>query len=130
MCELRSNKKLREECPNCDRPIYIYDLGEAYCEECDETFQLDYFVEKHAPIVESGEGRVEENRAYCSDCEFSETESVVSFNDEWLCLSCLNLHSNIDHCAWCNELVAGNLEDSYVRGCGFCEGYVGYHADE
>jgi hypothetical protein len=131
VCELRSNKKLREDCPNCNQPIYIYDLGEAYCEDCDDTFELAHFVDKYAPITRLGEGLVEENRAYCSDCEYSEEESVVPFNDEWLCLCCLNLHSEIDHCAWCNELVAGDLEDSYVHGCRiFCQGYLGHHSDE
>src|SRR6266508_3462989 len=55
VCELRSNKKLREECPNCNRPIYIYDLGQAYCEDCDEDFELADFVEKYAPITYLGE---------------------------------------------------------------------------
>ena len=131
VCNLRSNKKLREECANCNRPIYIYDLGQAYCEDCDEDFELADFVEKYAPITYLGEGLTEQNRAYCSDCEYSEEESVVPFNGEFLCLCCLNLHSQIDNCEWCGALVAGDLEDSYVYGCRiFCRGYVGHHQDD
>lgn len=131
VCEIRSNKKLVESCPNCARPIFIYDLGEAFCEDCDEMFPLSHFVEKYAPIEDLGEGLVSENRAYCPDCEYTEEESVVPFADGWLCLCCLNLHDSVGHCGWCDELVAGDLEDSYVAGCRvFCEGYVGHHADD
>lgn len=88
-------------------------------------------MEKYAPIIDLGEGLTEENRAYCADCEYLEEESVVPFNDEWLCLCCLNLHSEIGHCEWCDAIVAGDLEDSYVYGCRiFCEGYAGHHADD
>jgi len=131
VCDIRSNKKLRETCPNCSKAIFIYDLGEAFCEDCDEKHSLSVFVEKYAPIIDLGEGLVEENRAYCADCEYTEEESVVPFNDEWLCLCCLNLHCAIDHCAWCDAVVAGDLEHSYLSGCRvFCDGYAGHHADD
>ena len=127
VCDWSSNK-LSEVCPNCAGEIFIYDLGEAFCEDCDKSWELDYFVEKYAPIEYLGEGLTTENRAYCSYCEYVDEPSVVPFEDQWLCLCCRQLHDEITSCGWCNELIAGDMEDSYVYGCRvWCHGYLGYH---
>lgn len=130
ICNSHSNT-LRETCPACGEEIFIYDLGEAFCESCDETFGLDHFLEKYAPVIHIEKNLFEENRAYCSNCEFTDDTSVVLFHEQWLCLSCLHLHSEVDVCDWCSRRIAGELEASYIYGCRvWCHGYLGNHSDE
>ncbi|OCQ91974.1 hypothetical protein BCD64_26345 [Nostoc sp. MBR 210] len=70
----------------------------------------------------------EENFAYCNDCEYTKQPSVIhTTDDEWLCLSCFITHDQVDFCNYCNEFVAGDLEDSYISGCLMCEGQMGHY---
>jgi hypothetical protein len=111
--------------------VFIYDLGEAFCENCDKTLGLEYFLNKYAPITHIEKDIFEENRAYCSYCEFTDDASVVPFQDQWLCLSCLQLHSEVGDCGWCSTFIAGDTEDTYVYGCKiWCDGYLGHHSDD
>jgi len=130
VCESTSNY-LCETCPDCRHEIFIYDLGEAFCEDCDKTFDLEYFLDKYAPITHIEKDLFEENRYYCSYCEFTDEPSVVPFQDQWLCLCCRQLHSEVGVCGWCTELIAGDTEDTYVYGCRiWCHGYLGHHSDD
>jgi hypothetical protein len=130
VCESTSNY-LRETCPDCGQSVFIYDLGEAFCENCDKTLGLEYFLNKYAPITHIEKDIFEENRAYCSYCEFTDDASVVPFQDQWLCLSCLQLHSEVGDCGWCSTFIAGDTEDTYVYGCKiWCDGYLGHHSDD
>lgn len=70
----------------------------------------------------------EEGFAYCNDCEYTGQPSVVLTTDnEWLCLSCLVTHDQVDFCGYCSEFVAGGLEDSYMSGCLMCDGQMGHY---
>ena len=69
----------------------------------------------------------EEGSAYCNDCEYTGQPSVVPIGDEWLCLSCLNTHTQVDSCGYCSAFVAGDLEDSFMSGCLMCEGQMGHY---
>jgi hypothetical protein len=71
----------------------------------------------------------EEGFAYCNDCEYTEQPSVIPTGDGWLCLSCLTTHDQVDYCGYCNEFVAGDVEDSYMSGCLMCEGQMGHYMD-
>jgi hypothetical protein len=122
---------LKEVCPDCGEEIYVYDLGEAYCEKCDKVVGLDYFLDKYAPVTHIEKDLYEENRAYCSLCEFTDEASVVPFCNEWLCLCCLQQHGEPGVCEWCGAIIAGDTEDSYGYGCRiWCHGYIGHHADD
>jgi rubrerythrin len=119
---------LRIKCPNCeDGNIMIYDLGEGECRECNQTVDLNYLLERYAEIKYVGSGDFEFNRAYCSCCEYLEQPTVVPFNDVWLCLSCLETHDSADFCGYCQQPVTGNVEDSFLEGCMFCEGQMGHY---
>ena len=130
VCEFTVDR-LRETCPQCKEELFVYDLGERFCENCDETIGLNDFLDKYAPITHIEKDIFEENRAYCSYCEFTDEASVVPFYNKWLCLCCLQLHSQVNPCGWCATLIAGDTEDSYAYGCKvWCQGYLGYHSDD
>lgn len=124
VCEI-SFLVLKERCPKCDHTIEIRDLGEGECEKCGARIDLDYLLEKYAPSNYLGHGMYEENRAYCTECFLIFEASVVPFEKQWLCLSCLFLHDLIDQCEWCSENVTGDVENTYLSGCLLCEGRLG-----
>jgi hypothetical protein len=116
-------------CPNCKNSIDIDDLGEGYCENCEASIDMEYLLEKYAKFVHLGKGEFKENRAYCSDCEYCEQQqqSVVLLENIWVCLSCLEIHQEIGHCGYCNNFIAGDLEDSFLSGCFMCDGQMGHY---
>ncbi len=114
-------------CPNCENSIDIYELGEGSCENCEASIDMEYLLEKYAKSVHLGKGEFEENRAYCSDCEYGEQQSVVLLENTWVCLSCLEIHQEIGHCGSCDEFIAGDLEDSFLSGCLMCNGQMGHY---
>ena len=122
------NRELRVSCPNCKSgKIEVQDLGEGECETCEYLINLDYLLDKYAKPKYLGSGEFEENRAYCSYCEYLEQPIVVLFENIWLCLSCREPHDQVGWCEYCNEFVAGNLDDSFLLGCLMCEGQMGHY---
>lgn len=82
------------------------------CCSCGESFEIDDALE-------------EEIFASCNDCE--STNSVVKIGDKWICFSCHTIHDEVGYCEYCNEFIAGNLEDTYLSGCLMCEGQMGHY---
>jgi hypothetical protein len=128
VCELR-NALLIEKCPNCSSNIELYDLGEGTCTNCRTAIDLNYLLNKYAPPEYGNTEPPYDNRAYCGDCEYTTEQSVVPFDDKWLCLICLNLHNGIEQCEYCGENVAGDMDDSFAFGCPMCEGQAGHLED-
>lgn len=124
VCE-NQDKFLTTPCPNCKGNIFVYDMGEGTCEQCETEIDINYLVEFFDKDKFS-----EESRAYCSTCEYTEQPTAVQIeDDEWLCLSCLSKDDQVDHCEWCSELVTGDTSDSYLSGCLMCEGRYGWEKD-
>jgi hypothetical protein len=124
VCE-NQEKFLIAPCPNCEEKIYVYDLGEGYCEECHTKIEMDYLLDTFGDTDLS-----EENRAYCSDCEYPVQPSVVQLDEyRWLCLNCLSFHDEVGHCEWCSELVTGDTTSTVLSGCAMCEGRDGWVKD-
>lgn len=62
--------------------------------------------------------------ASCSECN---TQGCVGmFKNIWLCSSCLSTHDSLFECECCGERVTGYKEDTYLSGCGFCNGRLEY----
>lgn len=59
-----------------------------------------------------------------NDCEHSEP-SVGKLGEKWICFACDCTHAEVGSCDYCNEFVAGNLEDTYLSGCSMCDGQMG-----
>lgn len=125
-CEMQS-RHMRITCPDCKDSINIYDTGEGKCDNCQTSIDIDYLLEKYAKPIYLGSGMYEENRAYCSYCEYSEQASVVFLESTWVCLFCLETHQEVGHCGYCGEFVAGDLEDSFLAGCLMCDGQMAHY---
>lgn len=66
--------------------------------------------------------------ANCGECESWLT--VVSRNDRNLCVVCLDVTDELDTCGFCSAATTCTLEDSYLFGCGQCDGSAGWNADK
>jgi hypothetical protein len=58
--------------------------------------------------------------------------SVVKHKDFFVCSECLSTSEDAPCCGWCNEyqIGGGDLEDSYLSGCEFCDGRSGWDSDD
>jgi hypothetical protein len=114
---------LHVPCPECDETIVVEDLGEGTCENCGEDIDVRYLLEEYGPETDPKE---DPETAYCSNCERTDTQTVIPRGDGYLCLSCLEEANSVGLCGYCSERVT-NIDsvDSYVFGCMFCEGAAG-----
>lgn len=125
VCETRHNF-LRTNCPDCKKIIEIEDMGEGSC-SCGYNIILKYLLETYGPLEDPKE---ESQIIHCAFCKRVE-ESVIPFGAGYLCLSCLEQHSSSDQCEWCSTRLAGfDANGSYLTGCAFCEGTIGWHKDD
>jgi hypothetical protein len=115
VCETSQNH-VEIACPECEDGTVSFDAGSGYCNECDVSLDLEFLLDKF------GEGK---GRAYCPECEYSSSKSVIESGDEYLCLACGAKHDRIDQCEWCSEVIAGDADGTYVNGCLFCDGRMG-----
>ena len=128
VCEIEVPSLLKVSCPNCKGAIYVYEFGEGKCIKCGKEINLDFLMDQfdeppsHKEIVRGAEII----RAYCGECGYIEQPTVISYDDKWICLTCATLHETVDRCDWCNELVTGILEDSFIAGCMLCNGNLGW----
>jgi hypothetical protein len=132
VCGWRANR-LIVKCADCPETIEL-DEGQGVCESCDYFVSLDDLIEQFGAQNETTDPKealaAEDLHAYCNECEHVDQPTVVPFNERWLCLNCLSLHSNADYCDWCNAFIASPSENTYVSGCMWCEGMLGHHKDE
>lgn len=56
--------------------------------------------------------------------------SVVEHFDGFTCTKCFEYSTTMEICGWCNEGQLGGVSEiSYVTGCEFCEGKIGWDND-
>ena len=118
-------------CPQCAKKMTL--LGEPWqtCKGCGYKFDPEdakneltkgYFVNK--------DNMYDLHEANCDECEGYET--IVPVNDNWFCTQCFTLYdrTEIGQCSWCGGYSTGDHEDSFWRGCGFCDGKSGWDSDK
>jgi hypothetical protein len=93
------------------------------CCSCSESLEIKDVVEEEEISYDDPEA--EGSFASCNACE--STDSVVRLGDTWICFSCHTIHDEIGHCGYCNEFIAGDLEDTFLSGCLVCEGQMGHY---
>ncbi|MDJ0616300.1 MAG: hypothetical protein QNJ63_06025 [Calothrix sp. MO_192.B10] len=89
------------------------------CSSCGERFEFEKVMEECLSEI-----MPEDGFAYCGVCEQA---YVIPTGDKWLCLSCLNIPEQVGYCKYCDEFVAGDLEDSLFNGCVKCDGLMGHY---
>lgn len=121
VCKAR-NKFLNVKCPNCNNNICVYEFGNGICSKCGEEIDINYLLDQFGTHQAPKDFMVQPDHAFCSECEYIEKSTVVPFGENYLCLACLSIHNSVNNCQWCNELVTGDLSDSYLLGCFMCDG--------
>ncbi len=111
---------LQVDCPDCKKSV-VLTSGDDQC-ICGHEFspeQLEDILELHRPY----EGHAPEY-IHCPMCI---SDCVFPVEGEYACLNCLETFKDVGQCDWCSTVVAGGVgEDSYWRGCEFCEGQSEY----
>jgi hypothetical protein len=122
-------KFIRLPCPNCGKSIIVFDMGEGECDDCGYIIDIEYLIHKFGTNQDPKDEFYEPTHAYCSNCERVDISTVIPVGDNYLCLNCFAMFDVISDCEWCNERIAGHLEDSYLSGCPLCEGRSGWRDD-
>jgi hypothetical protein len=114
------------ECLSCSSQlIMVADESEIFplliCKACGEKFDFKELLSDNIDF----DG---ENLAYCNECKYHE-HSVGKLEEEWICFACHCTHDEMEvgYCDFCNEFIAGNLEDTYLSGCSMCDGQMGHY---
>lgn len=115
VCDIESDK-LTVSCPECGNDIFVEDMGEGTCENCERKVDISYLLAFFADY----------SRAYCSECEYVEEETVIPFENHFLCLFCLtHWHEHdVGVCEWCAEMVTGPKGSFWSPGCLMCADYI------
>lgn len=116
---------LEVECPECGEPIWSFELGQGACDNCGFQLRLDWLVEKYGPVLAEEQYFISTLPASCNWCEHHE-RSVIEWDEGFLCLACLHTHDQVSCCAFCDEPISGSAEDTYLTGCMWCEGKLGW----
>ena len=108
-------EKLRSEgikisiCPTCEFESFVQDV----CLVCE-------YDESNAVLI-TKDNYEELGEVYCPYCE---AITSISFEDkQYHCLRCKQQYSKISQCEFCSASQLGPLEDSYLEGCGQCDGH-------
>ena len=110
---------LKVSCPKCRKEVRVESEDGGECEDCELKLDFDYLMEKFGPNDRPDE---ESSVAYCSLCENFEASVVPFGNNKNLCLNCLELHSEVDSCGWCGDLITGDTDGTSIGGCFRCDG--------
>lgn len=121
---------LHIKCPKCREIIMVKDFseGENKCNKCHYQADVRNLL---SMIREQYDPKETPKVAYCICCEYTAEPTVIPFNEDYLCLSCLELYSSVKNCGWCHELIAGiNSNDTYFNGCVLCKGRFGWDSED
>jgi len=131
-------KAIQVKCPNeeCDEIITIKDdkfpIDNIECQKCGEIIDNEYLKDYLCTRIVTKDNYFEINSINCADCY--SMESGIVHHDYYLCLNCLNYSKYAAACEWCNEQTIGyneeDMRDSYLTGCEFCDGHIGWHSDD
>jgi hypothetical protein len=123
-----ANTWLSMKCPSCGEDAILYDGGHFSC-ECGHSLDEQGLVGALDETVVTKDNYFENPYpANCGECEGWHT--VVARDDKNLCVVCLDVTDELSHCEFCSEASTGRLEDSYLYGCGQCDGSVGWHGNK
>lgn len=117
-------------CPACEAKVEFEGDGEPFkCPKCDETEEPQELAEQlNEEFHKPDEASLALTPANCSECEGYHT--VIEHSGRYLCVNCLDVNDELQQCEWCSEYSTGDMADSYLTGCGICEGHAGWHRDD
>ncbi len=119
-----SNITLKLEC-ECGHSIVFQNDGFESCSECGKNYEPEdvyLLIDKDGNDASEWPDNI--TPANCGFCDGYQT--VVGFHGEYICSSCFETFNQLEQCQFCSEHCSGDLEDSYWKGCAFCEGSSGW----
>ena len=122
---------LEVKCADCSRSIFMIDELDAICKcglELEENEVVDC-IEDAADSYEAMKNGESIGRGNCSDCDGSHSVILLK-NERYLCIDCKGLFDQLSVCDWCNEPNTGDMTDSFLSGCNFCDGRLGWKTDD
>lgn len=114
--EVRFQGEPRAECNICKHSFNEDDLKEKFVDDSAAYMAIRDGVSNYFPIN-------------CGACSGYETVIEINKND-LLCVECFDVSRSYGTCEWCNEQSTNLREESYVTGCEFCEGRMGWERDD
>jgi hypothetical protein len=118
---------IRIKCPECSAAEVIFreSVAPATCSQCDAEMDrdelVDHFVDSDEAYSAAKDGGHYPFPVNCGLCEGYET--VVELpKGELLCTACFDEPKSFATCEWCNDESTHLDEDTFVTGCGFCDG--------
>lgn len=105
----------------CDRQVHNA------CSVCDKPFDYRDLVTQNQPAACCSKPSLRATGALakCHVCE-KPTDSVFHFDEQWLCLNCLEEHRAPGSCESCHCVQTGDIEDSFNSGCMECGGRISW----
>jgi len=133
LCNTRA-RYVRMTC-ECDAVNVCDRQAHNACSACEKAFSYADVVKQNKPsvcctkpsrrhVVSLG-GNSGGALAKCHVCE-KPADSVFHFDEQWLCLNCLEEHRAPGSCEDCQCTQTGDLEDSFNRGCMECGGRISW----
>lgn len=117
------------KCSACEKMSPLFEGGRFVCEHCecengDEAIfdQINQYVTTPDNYFEA---RVPAN---CGECGGYHT--VAEYEDQYLCVVCLDISEDLQFCGWCGAANTGDMTDSTWSGCSECEGQAGHIASK
>lgn len=116
-------------CDQCGNDSPLYEGGTFNCAHCGHKEEEEEIFEKINQFVATSDNYFEALvPANCHECDGYHT--VAEYEEQYLCVICLNHADELQVCGWCSEANTGNMEDSSWEGCTVCDGQAGHIADK
>lgn len=120
------------DCPHCQQPVVLIDEGFADCPHCAKGIDPDNVASSLSDDLSaryaSVQGDDSWDRGNCSLCDGHQT--VVRRATKYFCASCFEIFPYVETCGWCGELNTGDMTDSGLTGCNFCDGHPEWCTDD
>lgn len=119
------------DCPHCGESIVVANEGYSRCEHCHGAIEpqhlVDALTDHDAAHIAMKDGDDSWDPINCGNCE--DYHTVVMRGERYICTNCFDLSDHIAQCEWCGEMSTGDMEHSYLSGCGQCDGKAGWEKD-
>jgi hypothetical protein len=125
VCEA-ADSFLQLQCSHCNASLEWVPNTAERCPQCAADISVKDVINEFTP---GGDPKDDPDMSYCGECEFADEMSVVPLGDGYFCCNCLAMHDRLDQCEWCTTPIAGVGPDTYLTGCAFCDGRLGYDDD-
>ncbi|WP_062177781.1 hypothetical protein [Sphingopyxis sp. C-1] len=118
---------LMTECSDCEKPLRVTGDENSLCGYCLTNHLPGDIAERIDQDPATYDDMDKATPANCSWCDGYQT--VVMYQDHYICTACLELTGVIGICGWCSEGNNGDMEGSTWKGCNFCDGRAGWERD-